>query len=95
MLALNAVLTLIVWSLIGVLIVVVYRIARFYQITSGRRTYYRGFLVPLILLPLAALLNVSVDPLLDLWRDVLLLVGGISLIGLGYYLLRLMIGSRS
>jgi len=95
MLALNAVLTLIVWSLIGVLIVVVYRIARFYQITSSRRTHYRGFLVPLILLPLAALLNVSVDPLLDLWRDVLLLVGGISLIGLGYYLLRLMIGSRS
>jgi hypothetical protein len=94
MLALNAVLTLIVWSLIGVLIVVVYRIARFYQITSGCRTYYRGFLAPLILLPLAALLNFSVDPLLDLWRDVLLLVGGVSLIGLGYYLLQLMIGSR-
>jgi len=95
MLALNAVLTLIAWGLIGVLIAVVYRIARFYQITSGRRTNYRGFLVPLILLPLAALLNVSVDPLLDLWRDVLLPVGGISLFGLGYYLLQLMIGSRS
>jgi len=78
-----------------VLIVVVYRIARFYQITSGRRTYYRLFLLPLVLLLVAALLNVIADPLLNLWRDTLLLVGGISLIGLGYYLLQLMIGSRS
>jgi drug/metabolite transporter (DMT)-like permease len=95
MVALNTVLTLIVWSLIGVLIVVVYRIARFYQITSGRRTYYRLFLLPLVLLLVAALLNVMADPLLNLWRDTLLLAGGVSLIGLGYYLLQLMIGSRS
>jgi hypothetical protein len=94
MVALNAVLTLIAWGLIGMLIAVVYRIARFYQITSGRRTYYRLFLAPLMLLPLAALLNVSTDPQLAVWRDALLLVGGISLIGLGYYLLQLMIGSR-
>jgi hypothetical protein len=94
MVALNAVLTLIAWSLIGVLIVVMNRIARFYQITSGRRTYYHLFWLPLGLLLLAALLNVSADPLLALWRDGLLLVGGISLIGLGYYLLQLMIGSR-
>jgi tellurite resistance protein TehA-like permease len=94
MVILNAVLTLIAWSLIGVLIVVIYRIARFYQITSGRQTYYRWFLAPLGLLLVAALLNVSADPWLAVWRDVLLLVGGISLIGLGYYLLQLMIGSR-
>jgi hypothetical protein len=94
MVALNAVLTLIAWSLISVLIVVMNRIARFYQITSGRRTYYRLFWLPLGLLLLAALLNMSADPLIDLWRDALLLVGGITLIGLGYYLLQLMIGSR-
>ncbi len=95
MVTLNAVLTLIAWSLIGVLIVVVYRIARFYQITSGRRTYYRLFLVPLMLLLLVAWLNVSTDPVLNVGRDVLLLMGGVSLIGLGYYLLHLMIGSQS
>jgi len=95
MAALDTILTLVFWGLIAVLIVVVYRIARFYQITSGRRTYYRLFFVPLGLLLAAALLNVAADPLLNLWRDVLLLAGGVSLIGLGYYLLHLMIGSRS
>jgi hypothetical protein len=95
MAALDTVLTLVVWGLVGVLIVVVYRIARFYQITSGCRTYYRWFLVPLVLLLVAALLNVIADPLLYLWRDALLLVGGVGLSGLGYYLLHLMIGSRS
>lgn len=94
MVALNTVLTLATWGLVGVLIVVVYRIARFYQITSGRRTYYRLFLLSLVLLLVAAVLNVMADPLLNLWRDALLLVGGVSLIGLGYYLLHLMIGSR-
>jgi tellurite resistance protein TehA-like permease len=95
MAALDTGLTLVFWGLIGVLIVVVYRIARFYQITSGCRTYYRLFFVPLGLLLAAALLNVTADPRLYLWRDVLLLAGGVSLIGLGYYLLHLMIGSRS
>jgi hypothetical protein len=95
MAVLDTFLTLVFWGLIGVLIVVVYRIARFYQITSGRPTYYRLFFVPLGLLLAAALLNVAADPQLNLWRDVLLLAGGVSLIGLGYYLLHLMIGSRS
>ncbi len=95
MVTLDAVLNLIAWSLIGVLIVVVYYIARFYQITSGCQTYYRWFWLPLGLLLVAAVLNVMADPLLDLGRDALLLVGGVSLIGLSYYLLHLMMGSRS
>jgi tellurite resistance protein TehA-like permease len=95
MAALDTILTLAFWGLIAVLIVVVYRIARFYQITSGCRTYYRLFFVPLGLVLAAALLNVAADPLLNLWRDILLLAGGVSLIGLGYYLLHMMIGSRS
>jgi len=95
MAALDTILILVFWGFVGVLIVVVYRIARFYQITSGCRTYYRLFFVPLVLLLAAALLNVAADPRLYLWRDILLLAGGVSLIGLGYYLLHLMIGSRS
>jgi hypothetical protein len=95
MAALDTALMCVVWGVVGVLLLVVYRIARFYQITAGRRTYYRFFWLPLGLLWLAALLTVGDNPLLNVWRDVLLLAGGISLIGLSYYLLRLMIGSRS
>ena len=83
-----------IWAGLTILMFFLYRIARFYQITSGRRTRYRLFLVPLVLLLLAALLNLSVDPALEVGRDVLLLAGGISLIGLSYYLLQLMTGSR-
>jgi hypothetical protein len=91
----NAVLLLIAWGVICVLIAVLYRVARFYQITSGRRSLYRWFLVPLILLAAAAVLNVLVGGEPNLWGDALLLLGGASLIGLGYNLLRLMTGSRS
>ena len=94
MATLNAGLLLAAWAVIGVLIVVLYRIARFYQITSGRRSHYQFFGVPLILLVAAAALNVLTgEP--NLAGDLLLLLGSLSLIGLGYNLWRLMTGSRS
>jgi len=91
----SAALQLIAWGVICVLIAVLYRIARFYQITSGRRSLYRWFLVPLALLAAAAVMDVLVIGEPNLIGDALLLLGGISLIGLGYNLLRLMTGSRS
>jgi hypothetical protein len=90
----NAVLLLATWAVISALIVVLYRIARFYQITSGRRSRYQWFGMPLILLAAAAVINaVAGGP--NLAGDALLLVGSSCLIGLGYNLLRLMTGSRS
>jgi drug/metabolite transporter (DMT)-like permease len=91
----NAILLLIAWLVICVLIAVLYRIARFYQITSGRRSLYRWFLVPLILLAVAAVTDLLIVGEPNVWSDALLLLGGASLIGLGYNLLRLMTGSRS
>ena len=91
----NAVLLLIAWIVICVLIAVLYRIARFYQITSGRRSLYRWFLVPLVLLAAAAVTDLLIVGQPNVWGDMLLLLGGASLIGLGYNLLRLMTGSRS
>lgn len=91
----NAILLLTAWGVICALIAVLYRIARFYEITSGRRSLYRWFLVPLILLAAAAVINVLVAGGPNLIGDVLLLVGAGSLIGLGYNLLRMMTGSRS
>jgi hypothetical protein len=92
---LSAVLMLGTWAVVCILIGVLYRIARFYQITSGRRSYYRWFLFPLILLAIGATLNFVLSDTPDLLVDALQLLGGASLIGLGYYLLRLMTGSRS
>ena len=94
MTTLNTVLLLIAWGVICVLVAVLYRIARFYQITSGRRSLYRWFLVPLVLLAAAALINVLAAGGPTLMSDALLLLGGGCLIGLGYNLLRLMTGSR-
>jgi hypothetical protein len=94
MATLNAVLLLAAWAMIGVLIVVLYRIARFYQITSGRRSRYQWFSMPLILLVAAAAINLLTS-VPNLAGDLLLLLGSLSLIGLGYNLLRLMTGSRS
>lgn len=92
---LNAVLLLAAWGVICALIVVLYRIARFYQHTSGRRSLYGWFLLPLALLAGAVVIDVVVVGEPNLAGDVLLLLGGISLIGLGYNLLHLMTGSRS
>ena len=91
----NAVLLLIAWGVICALIAVLYRVARFYQITSGRRSLYRWFLLPLALLAAAVVVDLLVIGGPNLVGDALLLLGGISLIGLGYNLLRLMTGSRS
>ena len=95
MATLNAVLLLIAWVVICALVIVLYRIARFYQITSGRPSRYHWFSVPLVSLAAATVIDVLVVGGPNLAGDALLLVGGFSLIGLGYYLLRLMTGSRS
>lgn len=91
----NALLQLIAWGVICVLVVVLQRIARFYEITSGRRSLYQWFGVPLILLAAGAVIDVLLVGELGVLGNVLLLVGGASLIGLGYHLLHLMTRSRS
>lgn len=95
MASVNAVLLLIAWGVICALVLVLYRIARFYQITSGRRSRYQWFGVPLILLAAAAVVDVLFVGEPNVLSDALLLAGGASLIGLGYNLVRLMTGSRS
>ena len=45
-------LTLIAWGGVGVLIFLLYRVAHFYQVTSGQPTRYQLFLIPLTLLVL-------------------------------------------
>ncbi len=95
MASVNAVLLLIAWGVICALVLVLYRIAHFYQITSGRRSRYQWFGMPFVLLIAAAVINALFAGESNVLGDVLRLVGSASLIGLGYNLLRLMTGSRS
>jgi hypothetical protein len=95
MASVNVVLLLIAWGVICALVAVLQRIARFYQITSGRRSHYQWFGVPLVLLAAAAVIDMLFAGESNVLGDVLLLMGGASLIGLGYNLLRMMTGSRS
>ncbi|HET7377318.1 MAG TPA: hypothetical protein VFK30_11465 [Anaerolineae bacterium] len=95
MASVNTVLLLVAWGMVCALVVVLNRIARFYQITSGRRSRYQWFGVPLVLLAAAAVIDALFVGEPNVLSDALLLVGSASLIGLGYNLLRLMTGSRS
>jgi len=96
MTVLHVLLTLYNWLLVGALIVIVYRIARFYELTSGRRSYYQFFGVPLLLLTGSALIYAAAGVLVgDAAADTLAALGGAALMVLGGFLLRLMTGSRS
>lgn len=80
---------------VGALLIILYRVARFYQITAKERSYYQAFLVPLVFFVLsglryAQLADFAGDPL----GDGLLVLAGSSLFLLGYYLLNLMMGGR-
>ena len=93
---LHTLLTLYTWGIFCGLILVLQRVARFYQITSGQRSHYQWFLLPL-LLSFAGALRYAMLPTFvgDSWGDLFLLTGGISLIILSYLLLHLMTGGRS
>jgi hypothetical protein len=100
---LSSVLTLYSWIAAGVLIWVVIRIARFYQVkhaelykgTSRHRTYYALFLVPLLLFVFAAGRYAWHGDLAgDMAGDLALAAGGAVLSVSSYYLYRLMTGRR-
>ena len=88
-------LTLIAWSGAGVLIFLLYRIAHFYQVTSGQITRYRLFVIPLALLLLGGLRYATVgDWNGDVIGNTLQLAGGAALIAMGLFLVRRMTGGR-
>jgi hypothetical protein len=88
-------LTLIVWGGAGVLIFLLYRIAHFYQVTSGQSTRYRLFVIPLALLLLGGLRYATVgDWNGDVIGNTLQLAGGAALIAMGVFLVRRMTGGR-
>ena len=72
-----------------------YRIAHFYQVTSGQSTRYRLFAIPLAFLLLGGLRYATVgDWNGDVIGNTLQLAGGAALIAMGLFLVRKMTGGR-
>jgi len=89
-------LTLFIWSGVAILLLLINRIARFYQLTTGVRSHHRLFFVPMVLFYAGVgryiLINSGFAG--DVLGDIFFFLGGISLSTIGYHLLRLMTGGR-
>jgi len=87
--------TLVFWGIVAILLLILYTIARFYQVTSGQTTHYRWFLLPAFLLTAGAVRYASLGVFLgDTPGDILLISGSVALFALAYGLLQLMTGGR-
>jgi hypothetical protein len=93
---LTRLLTLYIWVGVAALLMLLYRIAHFYQVTTGLRSRYRFFLAPVFLFLAGMLryLTTNVRVAGDIVGDLLFFLGGISLSLIGYFLLKLMTGGR-
>jgi hypothetical protein len=88
-------LTLVAWAGAAVLLLLLYRIAYFYEISARQPTHYRLFLVPLALFLVGGLRFALIGQVAgDVLGDGLLLIGGLVLTLLGMNLLRKMTGGR-
>ncbi len=83
-----------IWAGAGVLIILLFRIGRFWQSQTGLQAYHQAFIAPLTLFVLAALRYVLIDCgfVGDIMADSLMFLGGISLSLAGYVLLKRMTG---
>jgi len=89
-------LTLFIWSGVAILLLLINRIARFYQLTTGVRSHHRLFFVPMLLFYAGVGRYILIDSGFagDAMGDILFFLGGISLSMIGYRLLGLMTGGR-
>ncbi len=84
------------WVGVGFLMFLLWRIARFYERSSGEKAHSWLFLVPLVLLPLGALCFLLADPdfLENLTGDALFFAGGVVLLMASTMLQQAMMGER-
>ncbi len=92
----SVIVTLYTWAIICILLYFLFAIARFYQEKSGRRSYYKVYLVAIGLYALAAVRYMWLAPIIvgDFGGDLLRFIAGVIILGAGRYLLELMIGRR-
>ncbi|PJF22523.1 MAG: hypothetical protein CUN56_05590 [Phototrophicales bacterium] len=91
-LSLNQLLMLFMWFPLSALLLFMFLIARFYEMFSKRRTFFRLYLLPIVLFGVSSVRYASADVLLgDPFADIASGLGGICLLGLSIRLYWLMI----
>lgn len=91
----NQALTLYMWFPLAALIMFMLLIGRFYQQFSGERTFYRLFLLPLVLYGLATVRYASINQVAgDIPGDLLQAAGGAVLLALSLRLGWAMLAGR-
>lgn len=83
------------WFGLVLLVLFVALIARFYERFSGVNTYFRWYIVPVLLLGMSAVRDASTPPLAnDLFSDALLLLGGGAFLAFTLVLARHMLAKK-
>lgn len=94
--AIEFVLTIYSWVIVGILVVFLWRVAFFYEKTSGQRVGYRVLIFPALLLTAGVVwyLVYDVEFAGESTADLLLFGGGVLLGLFGIHLQQLMTGER-
>lgn len=93
--ALSQLLLLYSWFVLAALLTFLLLVARFYQKFSGERTYYKLYIVPILLYGTASVRYAVIDRIGgDLWGDLLTGAAGVMLGALVILLYRLMTSGR-
>ena len=89
--SIHQVLTIYAWFALSGLLFLMALIARFYERLSGKRTYYQLFIVPVLAFAGATVRLTGRDQVVgDAVADVLLLIGGVTLVLLCWNIYRIM-----
>jgi hypothetical protein len=85
--SLTQALTLLIWFLLSALLAFLLLIARFYERTTHERTYYWGYLIPILCFGIASVQDALNDrSATDLFAELMWSVGGVVLLLLCYRL---------
>jgi len=92
----GSILVLYSWIVVAILLLFLFLIGRFYEMQFRQRSYYRLFVLPLVLFLAGAIwyLFDTQDFVGMPGPDLLFLLGGVVLTGLGYTLYRIMMAKK-
>jgi uncharacterized membrane protein len=96
MIFVNTILTVYIWVMVALLLFFLGAIAKFYANKAHQRSFHGLFILPTLLLVSGAFRYALIPTIVgDSGGDLARFSGGVILIGLGLFLLRRMVGSRS